>query len=79
MKDIDRRTIKKWIDIWGKASASLQEIKCNELRSYNYYQKNQILLNEMLWYAFEHRTVYLNSGLTEQQQIFMQFNNKELE
>jgi len=78
VKDIDRKTIKKWIDIWEKAGASLQKIKFNELRSYNYYQKNQLLLNEMLRYAFEHRTVRLSSGLIEQQQIFMKFNNKEL-
>lgn len=79
MKDIDRKTIKNWIDIWEKAGASLQEIKFNEFRSDNYYQKNQLLLNEMLHYAFEHRTVRLGSGLIEQQQIFMKFYNKRLE
>lgn len=79
MKDIDRKTIKNWIDIWEKAGTSLQEIKFNEFRSDNYYQKNQLLLNEMLHYAFEHRTVRLSSGLIEQQQIFMKFYNKELE
>jgi hypothetical protein len=59
MRALDKKTIKKWVDVWKKASPSLQEIKFNELRSYNYYQKNQLLLNEMLRYAFGHRTVAL--------------------
>ncbi|KPK91314.1 hypothetical protein AMJ80_07435 [bacterium SM23_31] len=79
MKDTDRKTIKNWIDIWEKAGTSLQEIKFNEFRSDNYYQKNQQLLNEMLHYAFEHRTVRLSSGLIEQQKIFMKLYNQELE
>lgn len=77
MRDLDKTTIKKWVDVWKKASSSLQEIKFNELRFDNYYQKNQLLLNEMLWYAFTHRTVRLSSGLVEQQQIFMKFNKDQ--
>jgi len=76
MRDIDRETIKKWVYIWEKASSSLQEIKLYELRSDNYYQKNRLLLNEMLRYAFENRTVRFSSGLIEQQQIFMKFKRK---
>jgi hypothetical protein len=76
MKDIDRKLIKKWVNIWKKAGSSLQEIKFNELRSHNYYQKNQLLLNEMLKYTFVHRTIRLSSGLIEQQQIFIKFHQK---
>lgn len=76
MRDIDRKTIKKWIYIWKKASSSLQNIKLYELRSDNYYQKNQLLLNEMLRYAFENRTVRFSSGLIEQQRIFMKLKRK---
>ena len=76
MKDSERKTIKKWIDTWKTASSSLEKIKSNELRSINYYQKNQILLNEMLQYAFDHRTVRLSSGLIEQQKIFKKFRKK---
>ena len=78
MKNIDKKTIKKWIFCWEQASISLQEEKLKELRSYDYYQKNQFLLNEMLKYAFEHRTVRFSSGLIEQQQIFMKFNSKSI-
>ena len=71
MRDIDRKTMKKWVDIWKKARSSLQGIKLYELRSDKYYQKNQLLLNEMLRYAFENRTIRFSSGLIEQQRIFM--------
>ena len=73
MTESDRKEIKKWIDVWKTASSALQEIKINELRSDDYYQKNRQLLNEMLQYAFDHRTVRLSSGLVEQQRIFMKF------
>lgn len=76
MRDTTRKTIKLWVDTWKKASSSLQKIKLNELRASNYYHKNQILLNDMLQYAFDHRTVRLSSGLIEQQQIFMKFHKK---
>lgn len=62
MTESDRKTIKKWIDVWKEASSALQEIKINELRSEDYYQKNKQILNEMLQYAFEHRTVRLSSN-----------------
>jgi len=71
MKESDKKTIKKWIEVWKEAGTALQEIKINELRSDDYYQKNKQFLNEMLQYAFEHRTVRLTSGLVEQQKFFM--------
>ena len=76
MGNLKKEEIKRWVDIWQKAGSSLEEIKFNELRSANYYKKNQVLLNEMLKYAFEHRTVRLSSGLIEQQRIFMKYRQK---
>lgn len=40
MNDNDKKTIKKWIDVWNIASTSLHEIKKNELRAEDYYEKN---------------------------------------
>ena len=76
MTESDRKTIKKWIDVWKTASSALQEIKINELRSDDYYEKNKQFLNDMLQYAFEHRTVRLNSGLVEQQKFFMKLRKE---
>ena len=76
MKDSERKTIKKWIETWKTASSSLEKIKSKELQSANYYQKNLTLLNEMLQYAFDHRTVRLTSGLVEMQKIFKKFHKK---
>jgi hypothetical protein len=76
MEESDKKTIKKWIDVWKEAGSALQEIKIKELRSDDYYQKNKQFLNGMLQYAFEHRTVRLTSGLVEQQRIFMKLREK---
>ena len=78
MKDSEKKTIKMWIDTWKTASSSLKKIKSNELQSVNYYQKNQILLNEMLHYAFDHRTVRLSSGLIEMQKIFKKYHQSNI-
>ena len=76
MEDIEKREIKKWIEIWRQAGNSLEEIKIKELRSPDYYSKNLTLLNEMLKYAFNNRIVKLSSGLIKQQQIFMKWRQK---
>jgi len=76
MTESERKTIKKWIDIWQETGKALQEIKIQELRSDDYYEKNKQLLNEMLQYAYEHRTVRLTSGLVEQQRYFMKLREK---
>ena len=76
MIESERKTIKKWIDVWQETGKALQEIKIQELRSDDYYEKNKQFLNEMLQYAFEHRTVRLTSGLVEQQRIFMKLRKK---
>lgn len=71
MTESERKTIKKWIDVWQETGKALQELKIQELRADDYYEKNKRLLNEMLQYAYEHRTVRLTSGLVEQQRYFM--------
>ncbi len=76
MTESERKTIKKWINAWKEASSALQEIKIQELQSDDYYEKNKQFLNEMLQYAYEHRTVRLSSGLVEQQKFFMKLREK---
>ena len=73
MQSTHEKTLKKWITTWKHADSALYEIKIKELRADDYYQKNQALLNAMLQYAFDHRTVRLNSGLVEQQKFFMKY------
>jgi hypothetical protein len=78
MQATHKKTVKKWLNIWEKAESALYAIKIKELRADNYYQKNQDLINAMLKYAFDHRTVRLNSGLVEQQKIFMKYYQNNL-
>jgi len=63
----------KWIQTWDKAGQSLKKIRKNELREENYYSRNQLFLNEMLHYAFEHREIRLTSGLVEMQKYFKKY------
>jgi hypothetical protein len=60
----------RWIKTWQKAGTALTRIKKAELQNPEYYKKNLALLNEMLWYAFLHRTDRKTSGLIEQQRFF---------
>lgn len=76
MKDSKRKEIEKWIETWEKAGSALDRVKLNELRAGGYYSKNQMLLNKMLQYAFEHRELRLSSGLIEQRKIFMKLKKQ---
>ena len=76
MKKTKIKKIEKWVNTWKKAGPALDEVKLKELRSVDYYNHNQALLNEMLRYAFEHREPRLSSGLIEQQKIFMKLKKK---
>ena len=78
MEDTDRRDIKKWVETWKKTGSLLDKVKLKELRAADYYSRNQMFLNEMLRYAFEHRETRLSSGLIEQQKIFMKLNKKQI-
>ncbi|MEW6606851.1 MAG: hypothetical protein AB1414_05260 [bacterium] len=75
MVNTNKEEIRKWIKIWKIAGEALAKVKRNELQSYD-YKKNQVIVNEMLQYACEHSKVRLNSGLVEQQQIFIKFREK---
>ena len=70
--------IKKWISTWKKAGDSLNDIRINELRDKNYYIKNRDILNSMLQYAYDNRTVKLESGLFIQQNIFKKIYYKSI-
>ena len=71
MKNSNNIEIIKWVNTWKKAGTSLARVKRSELQSKDYYKKNQMLINDMLQYAFDHRTIRFKSGLIEQQKIFM--------
>ena len=73
MTDIQQQKI-RWVKTWQKAALSLKDIKKNELQALDYYEKNRILLDEMLQYAYDNRDVRLSSGLVEQQRLFMKMN-----
>ncbi len=60
----------RWIRTWQRAGAALKEIKRQELQSYD-YAKNLPILDDMLQWAYKHRTTRLTSGLVEQQRWFM--------
>ena len=60
----------KWVKTWQTAALSLKYIKRNELQAYDYYEKNRILLDEMLQYACDNSKKRLSSGLVEQQRFF---------
>jgi len=76
MEDSKRKEIEKWIETWEKAESALYNVKLKELRADDYYSQNQMFLNEMLQYAFEHRKPRLSSGLVEQQKIFMRLKKQ---
>jgi len=67
--DIQQQKI-KWVKTWQTAAISLKSIKRNELQAYDYYEKNRMLLDEMLQYACDNSKNRLFSGLVEQQRIF---------
>jgi hypothetical protein len=63
------------IKAWQNAAVSLKVIKKKELRSSDYYEKNRDILDEMLQYACQKAKTRLNSGLEEQQRLFMKLKN----
>jgi hypothetical protein len=67
--------MKKWIKAWQNAAVCLNEVKKKKLRSSDYYEKNRDILDEMLHYACQNAKIRLNSGLAEQQRLFMKLKN----
>lgn len=74
--DIQQQKI-KWVKTWQTAALSLKNIKRNELQAYDYYEKNRMLLDEMLQYACDNSKNRLFSGLVEQQRIFKKMNKSK--
>ncbi len=62
--------LKKWMRTWKNANRELDKIRTAELQDKEYYKKNLPMLNAMLWYAYEHRTVSKTSGLITMQKLF---------
>ena len=58
------------IESWKRAGVALKAVKRHELRAYD-NAKNRSVVDGMLQWAFEHREMRLDSGLVEQQRIFM--------
>ncbi len=78
MSEIKKHEIEKWVRTWQNASLSLINLKKNELRSHDYYERNRKVLDEMLQYACDRGRVRLYSGLVEQQRIFMKLQEKSI-
>ena len=74
MKTSPQENAQQWIESWKRASVALKDIKRLELRNYD-YAKNQAIVDGMLQWAFEHRKVRLDSGLVEQQRLFMKMRS----
>ena len=74
MKTSQQDNAQQWIESWKRASDALKAIKRHELRNYD-YAKNQVIVDGMLQWAFEHRKARLNSGLVEQQRLFMKMKS----
>lgn len=74
MKTSPEENAQQWIESWKRASVALKDIKRQELRNYD-YAKNQAIVDGMLRWAFEHRTVRMDSGLVEQQRLFMKMKS----
>ncbi len=68
--------LQTWVQTWQQAGSALQQIKLRELRSYD-YAKNLPILDDLLQWAYEHRTVRLTSGLVEQQRLFMKLRGRQ--
>lgn len=69
--DYNQEQTKKWVNAWQKASEALKDMKKNELRAPDYYEKNRKILDDMLQYACENAKSRFSSGLVEQQRLFM--------
>ena len=66
----NKKNIKQWVQSWKRAEVALKVVKYRELRSYD-YMKNLPIIDEMLQWACDHQKKRLNSGLVEQQRLFM--------
>jgi len=77
MEPIDNKDIKKWAAAWKGAADSMERIKADELRSYD-YSKNQIVVDAMLNWGCRHFRKKLSSGLVQQQRLFLKLKNHKI-
>lgn len=75
MSDSDGN-ISKWVETWQRATPALKKVKKEEMRKFD-YQKNLPLIDDMLQWACDHQQVRLNSGLVEQQRLFMKLQTSD--
>jgi len=66
---VDKQKIKKWVENWRSASIALEQIKYNEMRSFDYSQ-NLPFIEDMLQWAYDHSRLRSYSGMVEQQRVF---------
>ena len=76
--NINKKEIARWVKTWKRAAFSLEEVRRNELRSPDYYKRNQELINEMLQYACDIGEVRLSSGLVDQQRVYMRLRERQI-
>ena len=74
MKISPQEKTQLWIEHWKRAEVALKAVKHRELRTYD-NAKNQSIIDGRLQWAFEHRELRLDSGLVEQQRIFMRMKS----
>ena len=74
MKILPQENVQRWIESWKRAEVALKAVKRSELRTYD-NAKNRSIVDGMLQWVFEHRELRLNSGLVEQQRIFMRMKH----
>ena len=72
MKTSPQENAQQWIESWKRASVALKAVKRRELRTYD-LAKNQAIVDGMLQWACEHQELRLNSGLVEQQRLFVSY------
>ena len=65
-----------WVKTWKAAGDALKKIKRQELLQYDYV-KNLPIIEDMLQWAYLHRTPRLTSGLVEQQRWFMKLREQQ--
>jgi len=70
MTILPQENTRTWVENWKRASVALKAVKHFELRTDDDSQ-NQSIVDGMLQWAFEHQVLQRNSGLVEQQRLFM--------
>jgi hypothetical protein len=68
--------MKQWVQTWQQADEALQQVKKQELRTYD-YAGSLPGLDSMLQWAYEHRNIRRSSGLVEQQRWFMKWRDQQ--